>query len=198
LPGDPHGPNPPSDGWSFNDGQAGVALARWRQDYHRHARQGPYLSVRASHSSARRTEPAGAQSPGPLTARPLPCHPASAFSTTAKILLFVSTCSEKTEVANRISLELGNLQRRRRRCGSSMPVSAMAPCCPRVMRAVHGALPDHALYVVAKEISYEDVRLMRRRWRIACSSIRHCARRHQSLLCRGTVADAALATAAQA
>src|SRR5579864_173111 len=32
------------------------------------------------------------------------------FDNRQKYLLFVSTCSEKTEVANRISLELGNLQ----------------------------------------------------------------------------------------
>src|SRR5580693_5380839 len=32
------------------------------------------------------------------------------FDNRQKYLLFVSTCSEKTEIANRVSLELGNLQ----------------------------------------------------------------------------------------
>ena len=50
------------------------------------------------------------------------------FDNRQKYLLFVSTCSEKTEIANRVSFELGcNL--RRPRCGCSMPASATAPCC---------------------------------------------------------------------
>jgi len=50
------------------------------------------------------------------------------FDNRQKCLLFVSTCSEKTEIANRVSFELGcNL--RRPRCGCSMPASATAPCC---------------------------------------------------------------------
>ena len=51
------------------------------------------------------------------------------FDNRQKYLLFVSTCSEKTEIANRVSLELAICSRRRRRCGCSMPVSATAPCC---------------------------------------------------------------------
>src|SRR5471032_1099990 len=82
------------------------------------------------------------------------------FDNRQKYLLFVSTCSEKTEVAHRISLELGNLQ-------PSPPALRIfdagvgdGTVLSRVMRALHARFPTMPLYVVAKEISYEDVRLM--------------------------------------
>jgi SAM-dependent methyltransferase len=81
------------------------------------------------------------------------------FDNRQKYLLFVSTCSEKTEVANRISLELGNLQ-------PTPPALRLfdagvgdGTVLARVMRALHARFPTMPLYVVAKEISYEDVRL---------------------------------------
>src|ERR1700716_1216103 len=82
------------------------------------------------------------------------------FDNRQKYLLFVSTCSEKTDVAHRISLELGNLQ---------PPPPALrifdagvgdGTVLSRVMRALHARVPTMPLYVLAKEISYEDVRLM--------------------------------------
>src|SRR5512143_1261653 len=82
------------------------------------------------------------------------------FDNRQKYLLFVSTCSEKTEVANRISLEIGNLQ-------PSPPALRLfdagvgdGTVLSRVMRALHARFPTMPLYAVAKEISYEDVRLM--------------------------------------
>ena len=82
------------------------------------------------------------------------------FDNRQKYLLFVSTCSEKTEIANRISLELGNLQ-------PSPPALRLfdagvgdGTVLSRVMRALHARFPTMPLYVVAKEISYEDVRMM--------------------------------------
>jgi SAM-dependent methyltransferase len=81
------------------------------------------------------------------------------FDNRQKYLLFVSTCSEKTEVANRISLELGTLQ-------PTPPALRLfdagvgdGTVLARVMRALHARFPTMPLYVVAKEISYEDVRL---------------------------------------
>ena len=82
------------------------------------------------------------------------------FDNRQKYLLFVSTCSEKTEIANRVSLELSNLQ--------PVPPALRifdagvgdGTVLSRVMRAVHARFPTMPLYVVAKEISYEDVRLM--------------------------------------
>ncbi len=82
------------------------------------------------------------------------------FDNRQKYLLFVSTCSEKTEIANRISLELGNLQ-------PSPPALRLfdagvgdGTVLSRVMRSLHARFPTMPLYVVAKEISYEDVRMM--------------------------------------
>jgi len=82
------------------------------------------------------------------------------FDNRQKYLLFVSTCSEKTEVANRISLELSTLQ-------PAPPALRLfdagvgdGTVLSRVMRAIHARFPAMPLYVVAKEISYEDVRMM--------------------------------------
>src|SRR5438477_2617543 len=82
------------------------------------------------------------------------------FDNRQKYLLFVSTCSEKTEIANRVSLELGNLQ-------PTPPALRLfdagvgdGTVLSRVMRAVHARFPTMPLYVVAKEISYEDIRMM--------------------------------------
>ncbi len=81
------------------------------------------------------------------------------FDNRQKYLLFVSTCSEKTEVANRISLELGTLQ-------PTPPALRLfdagvgdGTVLSRVMRALHARFPTMPLYVVGKEISYEDIRL---------------------------------------
>jgi hypothetical protein len=82
------------------------------------------------------------------------------FDNRQKYLLFVSTCSEKTEIAHRVSLELSTLQ-------PSPPALRLfdagvgdGTVLSRVMRALHARFPTMPLYVVAKEISYEDVRMM--------------------------------------
>ena len=82
------------------------------------------------------------------------------FDNRQKYLLFVSTCSEKTEIANRISLELASLQ-------PAPPALRLfdagvgdGTVLSRVMHALHARFPTMPLYVVAKEISYEDVRMM--------------------------------------
>src|SRR5258707_10186993 len=82
------------------------------------------------------------------------------FDNRQKYLLFVSTCSEKTEVGNRISLELGNLQRTPPALRIFDAGVGDGTVLSRVMRALHARFPTMPLYAVAKEISYEDVRLM--------------------------------------
>jgi hypothetical protein len=82
------------------------------------------------------------------------------FDNRQKYLLFVSTCSEKTEVAHRISLELGNLQPTPPALRIFDAGVGDGTVLSRVMRALHARFPTMPLYVVAKEISYEDVRLM--------------------------------------
>src|SRR5579859_4093397 len=72
------------------------------------------------------------------------------FDNRQKYLLFVSTCSEKTEIANRVSLELATLQ-------PSPPALRLfdagvgdGTVLSRVMRALHARFPTMPLYVVAK------------------------------------------------
>src|SRR5579871_1295704 len=82
------------------------------------------------------------------------------FDNRQKYLLFVSTCSEKTDVANRISLELGSLQPTPPALRIFDAGVGDGTVLSRVMRALHARFPTMPLYAVAKEISYEDVRLM--------------------------------------
>ena len=119
--------------------------------------------------SEHRPAPAGGNGAGTIAARPAGGIVASAeiappgfrfFDNRQKYLLFVSTCSEKTEIANRVSLELASLQ-------PSPPALRLfdagvgdGTVLSRVMRALHARFPTMPLYVVAKEISYEDVRMM--------------------------------------
>ncbi|MGO9359041.1 MAG: hypothetical protein ACLP1D_15440 [Xanthobacteraceae bacterium] len=81
------------------------------------------------------------------------------FDNRQKYLLFVSTCSEKTEIANRVALEIGHLQ-------PAPPALRLfdagvgdGTVLSRVMRSLHARFPNMPLYVVAKEISYEDIRM---------------------------------------
>ena len=143
--------------------QAGVAVARRRQDHDRHARQGPRLSRRAPARFDRRGgQPSAGAKPlnGAAAANAVAPPGFRFFDNRQKYLLFVSTCSEKTEVGNRISLELGNLQPAPPALRIFDAGVGDGTVLSRVMRAVHARFPTMPLYVVAKEISYEDVRLM--------------------------------------
>ena len=149
-----------------------------------------------------RAAPPSAQSKPPAAVRPVNGAAAAAdvappgfrfFDNRQKYLLFVSTCSEKTEVANRISLELGNLQ-------PSPPALRIfdagvgdGTVLSRVMRALHARFPDHAA------LCRGQGNQLRRRAADAgedggppVRASGHRAGHHQSLLCRGAVADAAL------
>jgi hypothetical protein len=76
-----------------------------------------------------------------------------------KYLLFVTTCSEKWEIAERIGLELEEI--------APVPPAVRvfdagtgdATVLTRVMRLMHRRFPHAPFLVVAKEISLEDVRL---------------------------------------
>jgi hypothetical protein len=121
-----------------------------------------YLSVSRSAPSTRQDPPAEAALVGATRREPQSdVAPAGFrfFDNRQKYLLFVSTCSEKTEIANRVSLELANIH-------PAPPAIRMfdagvgdGTVLSRVMRAMHARFPTMPLYVVAKEISYEDVRL---------------------------------------
>jgi hypothetical protein len=81
------------------------------------------------------------------------------FDNRQKYLLFVNTCSEKWEVANRVSLELGNIHPRPPAVRVFDAGVGDGTVLARVMRAMHDRFPTMPFYVVGKEISLEDIRL---------------------------------------
>jgi hypothetical protein len=76
-----------------------------------------------------------------------------------KYLLFVTTCSEKWVVADRVSAELANIQPRPPAVRLFDAGVGDGTVLSRVMRAMHHRFPTMPLYIVGKEISLEDVRL---------------------------------------
>jgi len=160
-----------------------VNVASWcracatAQDNHRHSRQGPcYLSqYRGAPPSApsRRRRAQRSTAPPP---RPTQGPPASGFSTTGRNISCSSRPAGETEIANRISLELGNLQPS---AGASDfdAVSATDVC------AGDGGcspFPTCALRV-AKEITNEDVGDARQDGGCLLN-IQHRARHHNSIM----------------
>src|SRR5947207_6134087 len=77
-----------------------------------------------------------------------------------KYLLLVNTCSEKWVVAQRVAMELGNIYPRPPAIGIFDAGVADGTVLTRVMRAMHQRFPTLPSYIVGKEISLEDVRLV--------------------------------------
>jgi hypothetical protein len=76
-----------------------------------------------------------------------------------KYLLFVNTCSEKWEIAQRVALELANIHPRPPAVRMFDAGVGDGTVLARVMRAMHRRFPTFPFYIVGKEISLEDVRL---------------------------------------
>ncbi|HEY1154505.1 MAG TPA: hypothetical protein VGE73_11675 [Pseudolabrys sp.] len=81
------------------------------------------------------------------------------FDNRQKYLLFVNTCSEKWEIANRIGLELGSLHPRPPALRVFDAGVGDGTVLSRVMRQMHDKFPHTPFYIVGKEISLEDIRL---------------------------------------
>ena len=77
-----------------------------------------------------------------------------------KYLLFVTTCSEKRVIAQRIGMELANLHPRPPALRVFDAGMGDGTVLARVMRAMHQRFPTMPFYLVGKEISLEDVRLV--------------------------------------
>jgi hypothetical protein len=119
-----------------------------------------YLAVkRTARLAADRASPDATNAPAPGRSAGTVQSGFRFFDNRQKYLLFVSTCGEKVEIANRVSLELANIR--------AVPPALRlfdagvgdGTVLARVMRALHGRFPTTPVYIVAKEISYEDVRL---------------------------------------
>ena len=81
------------------------------------------------------------------------------FDNRQKYLLFVNTCSEKWEVAHRVSEELAHIHPHPPAVRVFDAGVGDGSVLVRVMRAMHDRFPHMPFYTVGKEISLEDVRL---------------------------------------
>jgi hypothetical protein len=81
------------------------------------------------------------------------------FDNRQKYLLFVNTCSEKWEVAHRVSEELTHIHPRPPAVRVFDAGVGDGSVLTRVMRAMHDRFTHLPFYIVGKEISLEDVRL---------------------------------------
>jgi hypothetical protein len=113
---------------------------------------------------AREPEPAinGVAVAAPLAPAP---HPADAqnfrfYDNRQKYLLFVTTCSEKWVIAQRVGMELANLHPRPPALRVFDAGTGDGTVLARTMRAMHNRFPTMPFYIVGKEISLEDVRLV--------------------------------------
>ena len=88
-----------------------------------------------------------------------PQHNFRFFDNRQKYLLFVNTCSEKSVIAQRVSLELANIHPRPPAVRLFDAGIGDGTVLARVMRAMHSRFPTMPFYVVGKEISLEDIRL---------------------------------------
>jgi hypothetical protein len=76
-----------------------------------------------------------------------------------KYLLFVTTCGEKWAIAQRVGMELANIHPRPPALRLFDAGTGDGTVLTRTMRALHHRFPTMPSYIVAKEISLEDVRL---------------------------------------
>ena len=77
-----------------------------------------------------------------------------------KYLLFVTTCGEKWVVAQRVGMELANIHPRPPALRLFDAGVGDGTVLTRTMRAMHHRFPTMPFYIVGKEISLEDVRLV--------------------------------------
>ena len=77
-----------------------------------------------------------------------------------KYLLFVTTCSEKQVIAQRVGMELSNIHPRPPALRVFDAGMGDGTVLARTMRAMHSRFPTMPFYIVGKELSVEDVRLV--------------------------------------
>jgi hypothetical protein len=127
-----------------------------------------FMSHAAGSAPARRRVLFEGSNQSILPVAPPPAVPAEAgdpqrnfrfFDNRQKYLLFVNTCSEKWEIANRVSLELGSIHPRPPAVRVFDAGVGDGTVLARVMRSMHDRYPTMPFYIVGKEISLEDIRL---------------------------------------
>jgi hypothetical protein len=112
----------------------------------------------------------GATEPAPINGSPIAVpavmpapgqavHDFRFYDNRQKYLLFVTTCSEKWVIAERVGMELVNLHPRPPALRVFDAGTGDGTVLSRLMRAMHSRFPTMPFYIAAKEISLEDVRL---------------------------------------
>jgi hypothetical protein len=99
----------------------------------------------------------------PVSLSPPPAEAAHNFrfyDNRQKYLLFVTTCSEKQVIAQRVGLELANIHPRPPALRVFDAGMGDGTVLARTMRAMHTRFPTMPFYIVGKELSVEDVRLV--------------------------------------
>lgn len=81
------------------------------------------------------------------------------FDNRQKYLLFISTCSEKWVISQRVALELASLRPRPPALRLFDAGVGDGTVLSRLMRAMHSRFSTIPFYIVGKEISLEDIRL---------------------------------------
>src|SRR5438105_5371524 len=105
---------------------------------------------------------------GVPVAAPMPLSPPTAqaahnfrfYDNRQKYLLFVTTCSEKQVIAQRVGMELANIHPRPPALRVFDAGMGDGTVLARTMRAMHARFPTMPFYIVGKELSVEDVRLV--------------------------------------
>src|ERR1700722_1245263 len=95
------------------------------------------------------------QAPGPTGERNF-----RFYDNRQKYLLFVTTCSEKWVIAQRVGMELANIHPRPPAVRLFDAGMGDGTVLSRTMRAMHHRFPTMPFHIVGKEISVEDVRLV--------------------------------------
>ena len=99
--------------------------------------------------------------PAPLWAPSMgAAHNFRFYDNRQKYLLFVTTCSEKQVIAQRVGLELANIHPRPPALRVFDAGMGDGTVLARTMRAMHTRFPTMPFYIVGKELSVEDVRLV--------------------------------------
>ncbi|HUZ31789.1 MAG TPA: hypothetical protein VMV19_06755 [Xanthobacteraceae bacterium] len=124
-----------------------------------HPPQGPRPIVIERSRETRATAAPPLQPGNGLTKPASPQRNFRFFDNRQKYLLFVNTCSEKWEVAHRVSEELAHLHPRPPALRVFDAGVGDGSVLTRVMRAMHDRFAHTPFYVVGKEISLEDIRL---------------------------------------
>jgi hypothetical protein len=113
---------------------------------------------------ARQPEPAAVNgvpvAPPLAPARPDAAHNFRFYDNRQKYLLFVTTCGEKWVIAQRVGMELANLHPRPPALRVFDAGTGDGTVLARTMRAMHSRFPTMPFYIVGKEVSLEDVRLV--------------------------------------